>query len=65
MDVLNEVMKACPNLSIEDFRRYVTLRDDSDGRGPYIERWDHPTILRPSIPGVDELSAQKALERTL
>ena len=63
MTIFEQVMQTCPELPLSEFRQYVTLRDDSDGLGPYIERWDHPTIPRPSIPGVDELSAAKAAEK--
>jgi hypothetical protein len=26
----------------------IWLRDDSDGNGPYIEKWEHPTLPKPT-----------------
>jgi hypothetical protein len=26
----------------------ITLQNDSDGRGDYIAKWEHPTLLRPT-----------------
>jgi hypothetical protein len=26
----------------------ITLQNDSDGKGDYIAKWEHPTLLRPT-----------------
>lgn len=38
-----------PELTIEDFALgIITLQNDSDGRGDYIAKWEHPTLARPT-----------------
>jgi hypothetical protein len=37
-------------LTIEDkdFMTVITLQNDSDGKGDYIAKWEHPTLARPT-----------------
>ena len=39
-----------PSLTIEDFspRGTIILQNDSDGKGDYIAKWEHPTLTRPT-----------------
>ena len=37
-----------PNLSDADFVKYIILQNDSDGKGDYIAKWEHPTLPRPT-----------------
>jgi len=39
-----------PELTIEDFspRGTITLQNDSDGKGDYIAKWEHPTLAKPT-----------------
>jgi hypothetical protein len=39
-----------PELTIEDFspRGTIRLQNDSDGKGDYIAKWEHPTLPRPT-----------------
>ena len=37
-----------PDLSDADFNKYVILQNDSDGKGDYIAKWEHPTLARPT-----------------
>jgi hypothetical protein len=39
-----------PELTTEDFMPLGTilLQNDSDGKGDYIAKWDHPTLPRPT-----------------
>jgi len=37
-----------PNLSNEEFDEYIILQNDSDGKGDYIAKWEHPTLPRPT-----------------
>jgi hypothetical protein len=50
--MLNEKLKAIyPSLTDTDFspsKGTILLQDDSDGKGPYIAKWDHPTLPRPT-----------------
>ena len=48
---LPEKIKAIyPELTNMDFSPYGTilLQNDSDGRGDYIAKWEHPTLARPT-----------------
>lgn len=37
-----------PELDWKDFEVYIRLQNDSDGRGDYIAKWDHPTLPKPT-----------------
>lgn len=50
MMTLYEKIKAIyPQLTDVDFLSCViVLQNDSDGRGDYIAKWEHPTLPRPT-----------------
>jgi len=58
MMTLYEKIKAIyPELANFDFAGgVITLQNDSDGRGDYIAKWDHPTLPRPTQ---EQLDAQE------
>ena len=31
-----------------EFVKYIRLQNDSDGKGDYIAKWEHPTLPRPT-----------------
>jgi hypothetical protein len=37
-----------PELTDRDFMTVITLQNDSDGKGDYIAKWEHPTLLCPT-----------------
>jgi hypothetical protein len=37
-----------PELTDHDFITLITLQNDSDGKGDYIAKWEHPTLPRPT-----------------
>ena len=37
-----------PELTDNDFMTVITLQNDSDGKGDYIAKWEHPTLPRPT-----------------
>ena len=37
-----------PSLTDNDFLTVITLQNDSDGKGDYIARWEHPTLAKPT-----------------
>ena len=40
-----------PSLTDTDFNPItgtITLQNDSDGKGDYIAKWEHPTLPRPT-----------------
>ena len=36
-----------------DIRGTIELRNDSDGRGDYIAKWEHPTLAQPTQEQLD------------
>ncbi len=38
-----------------DFMDSIRLQNDSDGRGDYIAKWDHPTLARPTQEQLDSV----------
>jgi len=48
MTLYEKIKKLYPNLTDNDFFTVITLQNDSDGKGDYIAKWDHPTLPRPT-----------------
>jgi len=51
MTLPEKILKLYPQLTVEDFspiRGTIRLQNDSDGRGDYIAKWEHPTLPRPT-----------------
>lgn len=48
MTLSEKIMALYPELVERDFRSVIELRNDSDGRGDYIAKWEHPTLPRPT-----------------
>ena len=49
MMTLYEKIKALyPQLEDKDFMETIRLQNDSDGKGDYIAKWEHPTLARPT-----------------
>jgi hypothetical protein len=46
---LPEKIKALyPQLEDKDFMDTIRLQNDSDGKGDFIAKWEHPTLPRPT-----------------
>ena len=45
-----KIISIYPQLTSEDFnpRGTIQLQNDSDGRGDYIAKWEHPTLAKPT-----------------
>jgi hypothetical protein len=46
-----KLIKIYPELTVDDFNPYdgtISLQNDSDGRGDYIAKWEHPTLAKPT-----------------
>ena len=44
MDLYTQITTAYPELQISDFVPYtgiINLRDDGDGQGPYLAKWEY------------------------
>ena len=45
----NRIIALYPELVNFDFASgLITLQNDSDGKGDYIAKWEHPTLARPT-----------------
>ncbi len=48
MTLYDKIIAIYPELQHQDFMTVITLQNDSDGRGDYIAKWEHPTLPRPT-----------------
>lgn len=48
MTLYDKIIALYPELTDRDFMIVITLQNDSDGRGDYIAKWEHPTLPRPT-----------------
>lgn len=49
MTLYDKIINIYPELESFDFADgIITLQNDSDGRGDYIAKWEHPTLPRPT-----------------
>ena len=49
MTLYDKIIKIYPELSTFDFAKgIITLQNDSDGKGDYIAKWEHPTLAKPT-----------------
>ena len=46
--MLEKLKALYPQLTDEEILAYVRFRDDSDGKGVYLTKWEHPTLPRPT-----------------
>ncbi len=43
-----KIMAIYPQLEQQDFMTTIRLQNDSDGKGDYIAKWEHPTLAKPT-----------------
>ncbi len=48
MNLYDKIMALYPSLTQQDFLTVIRLQNDSDGKGDYIAKWEHPTLPRPT-----------------
>jgi hypothetical protein len=48
MMLYDKIKAIYPQLTDKDFMTVITLQNDSDGKGDYIAKWEHPTFPRPT-----------------
>ena len=48
MTLYEKINTIYPNLEDNDFTTVITLQNDSDGKGDYIAKWEHPTLAKPT-----------------
>ena len=47
----NQIKTIYPQLTETDFLPFtgtILLQNDSDGKGDYIAKWEHPTLAKPT-----------------
>jgi hypothetical protein len=44
----DKIMALYPSLTQQDFLTTIRLQNDSDGKGDYIAKWEHPTLAKPT-----------------
>jgi len=53
MSLYDKIMALYPSLTQQDFLTVITLQNDSDGKGDYIAKWEHPTLAKPTQEQLD------------
>jgi hypothetical protein len=48
MTLYDKIKALYPELTDRDFMTVIMLQNDSDGKGDYIAKWEHPTYARPT-----------------
>jgi hypothetical protein len=48
MTLYEKIKTIYPNLEDKDFWTVIILQNDSDGKGDYIAKWEHPTLAKPT-----------------
>tara|TARA_R110002126_G_scaffold29434_2_gene97315 strand:- start:139 stop:297 length:159 start_codon:yes stop_codon:yes gene_type:complete len=43
-----KIIALYPQLTNNDFMTVIILQNDSDGKGDYIAKWEHPTLAKPT-----------------
>lgn len=55
MELYEKIITIYPELQNIDFVTVIRLQDDSNGKGPYIAKWNHPTLARPTQEQLDSV----------
>ena len=48
MALYDKIIAIYPSLNEQDFMTVIELQNDSNGKGDYIAKWEHPTLTRPT-----------------
>ena len=48
MNLYEKIMAIYPQLEQQDFFTVIRLQNDSDSKGDYIAKWEHPTLPKPT-----------------
>jgi hypothetical protein len=58
MTLYEKIISIYSELTIDNFNPIsgtIALQNDSDGRGDYITKWEHPTLVRPTQEQLDSV----------
>ena len=56
MTLSDKIKSLYPELTERDFMTVITLQNDSDGKGDYIAKWEHPTFAKPTDAQLEEIN---------
>jgi hypothetical protein len=56
MNLYEKIKKLYPSIKDIDFLTVITLQNDSDGKGDYIAKWEHPDFACPTEDQLNSLS---------
>jgi len=56
MTLYEKIRVLYPSLTQQDFLDTIRLQNDSDGKGDYIAKWEHPTLARPTDAQLAEIN---------
>ena len=48
MTLYDKIKNVYSSLTDKDFETVIRLQNDSDGKGDYIAKWEHPTLTKPT-----------------
>jgi hypothetical protein len=48
MALYDKIKALYPSIEDKDFMTVIRLQNDSDGKGDYIAKWEHPTLAKPT-----------------
>jgi hypothetical protein len=57
MTIYEKIKVLYPSLEDKDFITTIQLQNDSDGKGDYIAKWEHPTLAQPTKEQLDGISS--------
>ena len=57
MTLYEKIKTIYPEITDRDIITVITLRNDSDGKGDYIAKWEHPTLAQPTKEQLDGISS--------
>ena len=57
MTLYEKIISIYPELVDRDFLSVISLQNDSDGKGDYIAKWEHPTLAQPTQEQLDGISS--------
>jgi len=53
MTLVEKIKTLYSSLTDFDFTTTIQLQNDSDGKGDYIAKWEHPTLAQPTKEQLD------------
>jgi hypothetical protein len=56
MTLYDKIKAIYSQLTDKDFMTVIILQNNSDGKGDYIAKWEHPTLARPTQQQLDAVT---------